>query len=258
MKKSLLIALVGLLSVFIVSAQDAAAIMDSARQRLQTETMATRSRMVITSRSGSTIEQTLEQYSKDGPRGARTVVVFQSPTDVAGMGFLIMDTATGGSDNWIYLPSLGKVRRIAASESSGSFMGTDFSYDDVSFMSRATDRDTHSILREETLNQRACYVIQSLPRDTNGPYSRTLTWVDKSSSLIYKSELYDRRGSLLKIMEMSDYREVQGQLTPMQTRVTTVAAGTFTTIFIDAIRYNSPIPESVFTTAFLETGRAAR
>jgi outer membrane lipoprotein-sorting protein len=258
MKKSGLIALVGLLSVFIVSAQDAASIMDLARQRIQTQTISTRARMVTAARSGSNTEQILEQYSKDGPRGARTVVVFQSPANVAGTRFLTMDNETGGSDNWIYLPALGKVRRIAASESGGSFMGTDFSYDDISFMSRDTDRDNHSVLREENLNGRACYVIQSLPRDTDAPYSRTLTWVDKSSSLIYKSEFYDRRGSLLKIMEMSDYREVQGQLTPMQTKISTVAAGTSTTIFIDVIRYNSPIPESVFTTAFLETGRAAR
>jgi hypothetical protein len=67
--------------------------------------------------------------------------------------------------------------------------------------------------------------------------------------------LYDRRGTLTKLLEMSDYREIQGQRTPMQMKISTVAAGTSTTIYMDIIKYNDPIPEGVFTTQFLETGR---
>jgi hypothetical protein len=211
--------------------------------------------MVITARNGSTTERVIDQYSKDGPNGSRTVIVFQSPATVAGSRFLTMDNASGGEDRWIFLPSLGRIRRIAASESGSNFMGTDFSYDDMSAMDRDIALDTHSILREEELNGVICYVIQSIPRDSSFAYSKTITWVGKNNNLVYKSEMYDRRGTLAKIMEMSGYREVQGRQTPMQTKLSTVAAGTFTTIFMDIIKYDDPIPEGIFTTSYLETGR---
>ena len=257
--KRVTVFIVFLISAGFISAQDgsatAGAIMNSARNRVQTDTISSRSRMVITAKDGGTSERVIDQYSKDGPNGARTVIVFQRPANVAGTRFLTMDTAGGGEDRWIFLPSLGRIRRVAASESGGSFMGTDFSYDDISSMDRDISLDTHTLLREETLNGNQCYVIQSVPKDSSYQYSKTVTWIDKAGFLIYKSEMYNRRGELLKVMEMSDFKDVQGRLTPMQTKISTVGAGTSTTIYMEIIKYDDPIPEGVFTTAFLETGR---
>jgi len=255
MKKFFVFALI-LMSAGFLNAQDAVSIVNSARNRVQMNTISSRSRMVITAKDGSTSERVIDQYSKDGPSGARTVIVFQRPANVAGTRFLTMDNASGGSDRWIFLPSLGRVRRIAASESGGSFMGTDFSYDDISSMDRDVSLDTHTLLREETLNGKSCHVIQSVAADSSYVYSKTLTWIDKESSLMYKAEMYNRRGELVKVMEMSDFRDAQGRLTPMQTKITTVGAGTSTTIYMEIIKYDDPIPEGVFTTAYLETGRS--
>jgi outer membrane lipoprotein-sorting protein len=167
-----------------------------------------------------------------------------------------MDNTSGKSDQWIFLPALGKVRRIASTESGGSFMGTDFSYDDMSLMDRDVGLDTHAILREESLDGTLCYVIQSVPKDSGFSYSKILSWIDKANYRVYKRELYDRRGGLEKVMEISGYTDVQGRDTPTQTKVSTVAAGTSTTIHGDIVKYDDPIPEGVFTTAYLETGRA--
>jgi hypothetical protein len=220
------------------------------------ETISTRSRMVVTAKDGSNSERVIDQYSKDDSKGnSRTVIVFQRPANVAGTRFLTMDNASGDSDRWIYLPALGKIRRIAASESGGSFMGTDFSYDDISATDRDVSLDTHTLLREETFIGIACYVIQSIPKDNSYQYSKTKSWIEKNNKLMYKSELYDKRGNLIKLLEMTNYQEVQGQLTPMQMKISTLSAGTSTTIYMDIIKYNDPIPEGVFTTQFLETGR---
>jgi hypothetical protein len=67
--------------------------------------------------------------------------------------------------------------------------------------------------------------------------------------------MYDRRDKLVKVMEMSDFKDIQGRITPMQTKIATVAAGTSTTIYLEIVKYDDPIPESVFTTAYLETGK---
>jgi hypothetical protein len=68
--------------------------------------------------------------------------------------------------------------------------------------------------------------------------------------------MYDRRGTVVKIMEMSGYHAVQSRDTPAETKVSTVAVGSSTTIYMDIIKYDDPIPEGVFTTSYLETGRA--
>ena len=241
--------------------QDAAAIVERARNRIEADTTSTRSRMVITAKDGKTSERVIDQYSKES--GGRTLMLieFKRPASVAGTRFLTIENLSGGDDRWIYLPSLGKTRRVAASEGGGSFMGTDFSYDDISSGDRDIDADTHTILREETLNANEvgagvpCYVVQSVPRDSGYQYAKTISWIDKTQSLIYKNEMYNKRGELVKTMEMSDYRDVQGRPTAMRTKVATVASGTSTTVFMDIVRYDDTMPDGVFTVNYLETGR---
>ncbi|GHV95098.1 sigma E regulatory protein, MucB/RseB [Spirochaetia bacterium] len=236
--------------------QDALSIVQASRNRINALTTSTRSRMVITAKDGSTSERLIDQYSKDGPsKNKRAVIVFQQPATVAGSRFLTIENPGKNDDRWIYLPSLGKVRRIAASEGSASFMGTDFSYDDISSTSRSTDLDTHSLLKEEILNGYACYVIQSVPKDLGYQYSKMIQWIDKDSKAALKLELYDKRSTLVKVAEFSGLKDVQGRLTPMATKMTTLAEGTSTIITIDIIKYDDPIPEGVFTTVYLETGR---
>jgi negative regulator of sigma E activity len=143
-------------------------------------------------------------------------------------------------------------------------VGTDFSYDDIASTSRNADLDTHTLLREENLNTvgdaagdaSACYVIQSVPKDSSYQYSKMILWIAKDSKLTLKIELYDKKNVLVKTAEMSGLKEVQGRLTTTVTKMTTHAAGTSTTIFMDIIKYDDPVPDAVFTTAYLETGKA--
>jgi len=240
----------------VVSAQDAASIVEQSRNRIKADTVSTRSRMIITARNGTVTERVMDQYSKkDGQGNARAVIVFQEPASVRGSRFLTVENSGREKDQWIFLPSLGKIRRIAASEGSGSFMGSDFSYDDISSTDRKTDQDNHKILRTEKFNNKDCYVIESSSKDANYQYSKMIQWIEVNSLVIYKIELYDRRGTQVKLLEISEYREVQGRLAPYVTKMTTLAEGTSTSINVVNLKYDDPIPEGVFTTRFLETGR---
>jgi outer membrane lipoprotein-sorting protein len=254
-KVSLLVILLCFIVGVSVFAQDADGIIRASRDRIKADTVSTRSRMMIQAKDGSTTERLVDQYAKDGPNGARTMIMFQQPATVAGTRFLTMANPNGSDDRWIYLPSLGRVRRVAASEGSGSFMGTDFSYDDVSSTSRSADLDTHTFLGEETLDDTACYVIQSIPKDSSYQYSKIIQWIATDTNIIVKIELYDRRNTLVKTVEMSGIKDIQGRQTVTVTKMTTHAAGTSTTITNEMTKYDDPIPEGVFTTQFLETGR---
>ncbi|MDR2865348.1 MAG: outer membrane lipoprotein-sorting protein [Spirochaetaceae bacterium] len=256
MKKYITALAAGIILCGVCYSQDAASIIDSSRNRLTYTTISTRSQMVISSKSGSTSERLIDQYSKDGPNGNRVVIVFQSPASVAGTRFLTMANKTGPDDSWIYLPALDKVRRIASQEGSSSFMGTDLSYDDISSVDRKADKDTHTLLREESLNNAPCYVIQSIPKDSSYQYSKMISWIDKTTKVCGKMELYDKKGSLVKTFEILQLKDVDGRLSPWVSKMTTISAGTSTTINVNILKYDAPVPESVFTTNYLQTGKA--
>jgi len=212
--------------------------------------------MVLSAKNGTVTERTIDQYSKKDSKGNnRAIIVFQDPASVKGTRFLTIENPGRDNDQWIYLPSLGKVRRIAASEGSGSFMGSDFSYDDISSADRNVDLDNHRILREEKFRDKDCYVIESTSRDANYQYSKMIQWIDKENYVTYKVELYDKRGTQVKLLEILELKDVQGRLAAMVTKMTTLAAGTSTSLNVVMIKYDDSIPETVFTTNFLETGR---
>jgi len=212
--------------------------------------------MVITAKNGTVTERTIDQYSKKDSKGNnRAIIVFQDPASVKGTRFLTIENPGKDNDQWIYLPSLGKVRRIAASEGSGSFMGSDFSYDDISSADRDANLDNHRILREEKYQGKDCYVIESTPKDSGYQYSKMIEWIDKDNFVTYKVELYDKKGTQVKLLEIPELKEVQGRLAPMVTKMTNLALGTSTSLNVSLLKYDDPIPEGVFTTNYLETGR---
>jgi outer membrane lipoprotein-sorting protein len=260
-KSNVIVAAMLLAGAAVVSAQaaDAAAIVEKSRNRISAATILTRSRMTVAAKDGSVSNRVIDQYSKDGSRGEdRVVVEFKhssNPATIINTRFLTIENRSGSDEQWIFLPSLGKVRRIAASEGSGSFVGTDFSYSDISSANRDPGLDTHRIAREEDYQGKPCYVIESIPRDSSWQYSKMVQWIDKDNSVNYKIELYDKRGTHVKTMEILELRDVQGRLSPMLTRMSSLTNGTSTTVTVDRLEYDSAIPESVFTPRYLETGR---
>jgi len=255
MKKLLLVFVALGLSALGVYAQNAQEIARAARDRVHADTVSTRARMVITDKSGGTTERLVDQYSATVNGADSTVVVFQKPASVAGTRFLTVQNPGKPEDRWIFLPALGKVRRISAGEGSGSFMGTDFSYDDVSLMDRDIDLDTYTMVREESLDGKSCWVIEARPKDAGYQYSRMLLWIDKGNSVSWKIEMYDKKDTLVKTLAIDKVRDIQGRLTPVQTTVRSVQAGSSTVLFVDIMKYDEKIPASVFTIRFLETGR---
>jgi hypothetical protein len=173
----------------LLPAQSAETIVDSARNRIGAATTTSRSRMVLTGKKGETSERIIDQFVKKNHEGDRTLIVFQRPASIAGTRFLTVENPDGSSDKWIFLPNLGRVRRIAAAEGGGSFMGTDMSYDDIASTNRDVSLDTHTLLREETVNGRPMFIIESVPKDKSYQYSKMIQWIGKTDKITYKIEL---------------------------------------------------------------------
>lgn len=255
MKKLFTAAALVALHAAVLFSQSADDIVRASRERIDAKTVSTRSRMTIYAKDGSTTERLLDQYSLDSPQGNRTVIVFQRPASVAGTRFLTVENPGKAGDRWIFLPSLGKVRRISSAESSGSFMGTDFTYDDVSLTDRDYREDSHRLLREESIEGTLCWVVESVPKGSDFQYSKSISWIDKSNNVALRVQLFDKKGELQKQLDMGRLETVQGRPTPMTMKMANLQTRTSTVVDVEIVKYDDKIPESVFTTRFLETGR---
>jgi outer membrane lipoprotein-sorting protein len=241
-------------------AQSAEEIVSASRDRIKADSIYSKSTMVLKAKNGTLSTRVIRQFSKDGPKGSRVVVEFLAPESQKGTRFLTMENPGHADDSWIFQPARGKTQRIGAADGSKSFVGTDLSYDDISSANRDVDLDIHSLLREETLGNKPCYVIQSVPKDKSYQYSKMIQWIDKDTKVTQKIELYDQKNILVKTMEILKLEDKNGRLTPMETRMSTHAAGTSTQINVDEISYddNRIVVEGIFTEAFLSSGRPPR
>ncbi|MDE0422208.1 MAG: outer membrane lipoprotein-sorting protein [Gammaproteobacteria bacterium] len=136
--------------------------------------------------------------------GDKSLFVFDQPRDVRGTALLTHGHANTRDDQWLYLPALKRVKRINASTRSGSFMGSEFSYEDMS--PPEVEESTYKYLRDEPCGDLTCTVIEQVPLDEKSGYSRKVVWQDTGELRTLKMELYDRKDSHLKTLTFADYR----------------------------------------------------
>jgi len=211
--------------------------------------------MNLEDKNGDLHSRVVENWNMESSEGTTsTVICFHSPASVKDTRFLSIENRIREDDQWIYLPALGRVRRIAASEGYNSFMGTDFSYNDM--QSREVYEDTHTLLREESIEEHDCYVVESIPKDpSSSQYSKKIQWIIGDIWVPLRGELYDKTGSLLKVLTVQRIEKVQGIWTVIDTRMENVQTGHKTELNIKKLVYDKEFPESLFTVNFLRSGR---
>ncbi len=140
--------------------------------------------------------------------GDKSKIEFLWPADVKGTRMLTWSHKTDDDDQWLYLPAIKRVKRISSRNKSGSFMGSEFSYEDLA--SQEVEKFTHKHLREEKVDGRDCWANERIPTDPRSGYSRQVVWIDKGYMNAVKIEYYDRKGELLKTGTFSDYEKIDG------------------------------------------------
>lgn len=141
--------------------------------------------------------------------GDKSLFIFDQPRDVRGTALLTHAHVDAPDDQWMYLPALKKVKRISASERSGSFMGSEFSYEDM--RAGEVSEYTYKYLRDEPCGELTCTVIEQVPVGEKSGYSRKILWQDTIEYRAWKVELYDRRDSHLKTLTFSQYKQFESK-----------------------------------------------
>ena len=141
--------------------------------------------------------------------GDKSLTIFDSPRDIKGTAFLSYSHAVTPDDQWLYLPALKRVKRISSSNKSGPFMGSQFAYEDLA--SFEVDKYQYKFLREETLNGKNTWVVENQPIYKHSGYTRQIVWIDKERYIPLKIEFYDRKNTLLKVLQFQNYTLYLGQ-----------------------------------------------
>lgn len=136
--------------------------------------------------------------------GDKSLTVFHEPRDIEGTAFLSHTYIDREDDQWLYLPSLKRVKRIASVNKSGSFVGSEFAYEDL--LSDEVEKFDYLWLRDEACGNWQCFVIERRPRYRNSGYSRQIVWVDRNEYRPVRIEYYDTRDRLEKVLTLTDYQ----------------------------------------------------
>ncbi len=164
-------------------------------------------KMVLTNKQGQTSERQLRMRSLEvaaDDEGDKTLIVFDHPRDVKGTALLTFTHIKEQDDQWLYLPALKRVKRISSSNKSGSFMGSEFAFED--FSSQEVAKYTYKWLRDEACGELSCFVIERIPTYANSGYTRQQVWIDQAEYRVQRVDFFDRKDELLKTLTLTDYR----------------------------------------------------
>lgn len=212
--------------------------------------------MGITNARGSTRDRDIVQFSMDAGGIDKKLMFFTSPADVRDTSFMTWSYEDGSDDDqWIYLPALRRVRRIASDSRHDSFMGSDFTYDDLS--QRHPSADDHALLREEQVNGSDAYVVESVPVDDE-PYSRTVSWISKDSYIGLQREFYDDAGRLYKKLVIDQAEEIDGYWVITDMTMSNLSSGSNTRIQMKDVSFSIGLDDSFFSERQMRLGPPRR
>ena len=233
-------------------------IMNKVDEVPEPKTSSSTATLTIHSKKGSDRIREVIMKSKDYGDVEKQIIVFTTPKDVAGTGYLMFDYEDDSkdSDNWLYLPAMKKTRRIASSgsESEGSFMGTDFTYQDMG--SRSLSKYDYNLLGEEAVDGVDCYKVECISKAHTEKDPRYICYISKSDYILCKCEFYDRQDQLHRVLTCTNFTTIKGFTTAQVMKMENVQAGTWSLIETKNIVYDDEdIDDSLFTVAALEKGR---
>ena len=141
--------------------------------------------------------------------GDKSLTIFDSPKDIKGTAFLSHTHSLTADDQWLFLPALKRVKRIASANKSGPFVGSEFAYEDLT--SQEVEKYTYKWLRDEKDGDSLYFVIEAYPAYEYSGYTKQIAWIDSQMYQPVKIEFYDRKGALLKTLSYTGMKQYLSQ-----------------------------------------------
>jgi len=216
--------------------------------------------MILIDKRGKERIRKIRSFNKDKGEDSLSILFFLSPADVKNTGFLTydFDDPDRDDDQWLFLPALKKTKRIASSDKSGSFMGSDFSYSDMS--SLILDRYQFSLMKETDIDGVPVWQIEAIPNekaiDETG-YTKSVLFVRQDNFVMVRSVNWVKKGKRLKYFDVKKLEKIDDIWVPTEMHMTTKKGKKTlhkTVLISDDVKFNQPMDESSFSVRKLEDG----
>lgn len=204
------------------------------------------------------LDVTALRGSEGGRRADRLLIRFRYPADIRGTSFLVVEHPESDDERFLYLPALGRVRRIAGEEKQDSFVGSDFTYEDIG--GRELDDYTYTTLDAEAVwqspegDKRPAWKLESKAKDPNANYPRVVSTVLEDTFVVVAAENFNRRGELVKQFEVRSLKQISGIWTALEMVMRNLRDKTRTELTVTKAEYNIGLKEGDFSRRALEQG----
>ncbi len=256
--KTLLIASLTLSSLFAITGQEIA---QKVHDRDDGDNSTSKMTMTMIDKNGKKRVRNLKTFTKDKGEDKLKLMFFLTPADVKNTAFLTHDFEDSNKDDdqWLYLPELQKVKRIASSDKSSSFMGSDFTYSDMT--SRNVADYTYKIMKEKKVGGHMTWQMMVTPKSEKTiketGYTKSIVFVRQDNFVIVQALNYIKAGKKLKYMMVKGLEKIDEIWTATEMQMVTKKGKKTlhkTTFKFSDIKYNQGLEESLFTTRTLERG----
>ncbi len=235
-------------------------IMEWVDERDEGDDSVSRMEMILIDKRGNERVRQMKSYRKKKGEDDQSIMFFESPADVKDTGFLTYDydDESRDDDQWLYLPALKKTKRIASSDKSGSFMGSDFTYADMT--SRPLDRYEYTLMKETEVNGVPVWQVEAIPNadevDETG-YTKTISFIRKDNNVMSRAAIWVKKGGRLKYLDVKKLEQIDGIWVPLEMTMTTKkgkATQSKTILRQHDVRFGQDLSQDLFTVRQLEKG----
>lgn len=221
--------------------------------------------MVLIDRRNRQRVRDLRIYSKDQGADTKTLSLFETPADIRGTAYLNFDwdNTERDDDSWLYLPSLQRVKRIASSDTSDSFLGSDFTYADINGF-EIDMYDFKFISESEIVDGQECWLIEAIAKpefkeraEESTGYSKMQSWISKENYLQLRGQVWELRGNRIKYFTASEIEQIDEIWTIKRLQVVTTRNERqehASVLQINSIDYNVEVDDSLLTTESMQRG----
>lgn len=256
--KTLLIVALTMSSLMAITGQEIA---QKVHDRDEGDNSTAKMKMILTDKNGKKRVRDLKTFTKNKGDDKLKLMFFLTPADIKNTAFLTYDYEDSNKDDdqWLYLPELQKVKRIASSDKSSSFMGSDFTYSDMT--DRNVEDYTYKIMKEKKVGGHLTWQMLVTPKSEKTVqetgYTKSIVFVRQDNFVIIQALHYIKAGKKLKYMMIKGLKQIDNIWTATQMQMITKKGKKTlhkTTFKFSDIKYNQDLKESLFTTRTLERG----
>jgi len=225
------------------------AVLATARKAVAVDASVQTVRLELVGRGGAGRSREMVVSTRRDPDAQRTHLRFTAPTEVAGTQMVLVDRPNAPDEALLYLPALKKVSTVGGRGRGGSFMGSDFSFEDLELISSLSGAST-------LISEGAERVVIDLQPGAGSSYSRLRCSFERSTGLLREAELFDAQGAAVKRLVVSEVATVGGRVVPVRSEMANLKNGSSTRMVVLSQRLDAPrseLPDAMFTSAWMES-----